>query len=125
MPTPTSTSASSTLTAAMIPSNRLVVARLASMVFASERRGLAGSRIRQRRTAVAKRVVQQPPALACRSGRPVHRAAETVELARHVIERRLDLPPQRAAMVGEEQIPRDPTEDCTRHHCRHYHSRVL
>jgi len=95
------------------------------MIFASEWRGLARAGIRQGGTAVTEGVVQKLPPFAGCSRCPLDGATETVELAHNVIERRFDLPPERTATVGENQISRDPTEDCPRHHRGRYDSRVL
>src|SRR5580765_497404 len=108
MPAPMMTSASRTLTAAMIPSSRLVVPS-SPVMCASERRRLAARKLRGW-TRFAKRVVQQLPSLARDPGGLLDRRAEAHELTREVLQRRLDLSPDATPMVGEEQVAGDPPD---------------
>src|SRR5690242_20556040 len=107
MPAPMNTRASRTLTAAMIPSRRFVVPSSLPMS-PSERRRLMRARVPRRlMAAFAERIVQELPALVGHTGGFLHRRAEAHELAREVVERGLDLPPQAAAVLCEKQIPGD------------------
>src|SRR5436190_22952481 len=63
------------------------------------------------RLALAQGFVEQTPALTGHAGRPRNRPAELVELAREILERRLELPPQRPAALGEEQISGQRADD--------------
>src|ERR1700687_2390441 len=109
--TPNITSASSTLTAARIPSSRLVVPSSPDMCVTSERGRLAARIPRRRIPAFAQRVLQQLPAFVGGSCRLLDRVPEADELAREVFERRLDLPPHAPPTLCEEQVPSDPTDD--------------
>src|SRR6185295_20367130 len=103
-PMPMMTSASSTLTAAMMPSMRLVVPN-SLPICTSERRALMRVAVARRLlSAFAERVVQQLPPLVgdprgFLDGRP-----EAHELAREIVESRLDLATNAAAVIGEEQV---------------------
>src|SRR5438128_658102 len=104
-PTPTSSNASSTLTAAMMPSNRLVVPSSADITCSSEGRRLARPRIAWRLlTSFAERFVQQLPPFVGYACRLLDRRPEADQLARDVLECRLDLTPERSPAIGEEQI---------------------
>src|SRR5829696_4598093 len=63
-------------------------------------------RIRKARrgAGLADRIVQQLPALARYPGRLGDRAAEMVELAREILERRLQAPAQFTTAVGKEHV---------------------
>src|SRR5262245_59993927 len=99
--------ASKTLTTAMIPSSKLVVPSTPDMSLSSEWGLLACARIARLRllAAVAHRFVQELPPLVRDAGRLVDRRSEAVELAREVVERRLELPTEPPSAIGEEQIP--------------------
>src|SRR5262245_3642413 len=99
MPAPMSASASSTLTAAMIPSSRFVVPSSPAMG-SSEWRRLARASVPRRWRSLAEGVVEQLPALAGNAGCLLHGGSEADELAREVVQRRLELPTQRATVVG-------------------------
>ena len=108
-PMPMTTSASSTLTAAMIPSSRFVVPSSPDMVCASERRRLVRCRIaRVRPTRFANRVVQQLPALVRDAGRFLNGGAEAHELPCEVFERRLELPPNARPWSVKNRYPATP-----------------
>src|SRR5712692_7700705 len=112
------TSASSTPAAAITPSIRLVVARLGSMG-SSERRRLMRRRITQRgRLPFAERRVQKLPPFAGDVGGLVDRAAKMAELAGEVVERRIELPPQRSTALREEQVPGQGARDGAHDGCR-------
>src|SRR5262245_21989546 len=101
---PTIASASNTLTAAMIPSRRLVVSRLLSMS-ASERNGLMRvHRSCRSRSVFADCLVQHPPALAGHVRGPDDRRTEVVEFLLELVEHRQQAVPEIAAALGEEQI---------------------
>src|SRR5258708_27528612 len=108
MPTPTATSASRTLTAAMMPSRRLVVPR-SPVIDASKRRRLMRRRIAAGRFFAnrAAHFIQQLPAFVRHAGRLVNGRSEALELAREVFDRRLELPPQRSSASGEEEVAHD------------------
>src|ERR1700730_10193950 len=110
-PRPIITSASSTLTAARIPSSRLVVPSSPDICATSERGGLAARIPRGRIPAFAQRVVQQLPAFVGDSRRGLDRVPEADDLAREVFEGRLDLPPHTPPTLCEEQVTSDPTDD--------------
>src|SRR5262245_33054009 len=99
--------ASKTLTTAMIPSSKLVVPSSPDMSLSSEWRRLACARIARvrRLAAVAHRLVQELPPLVGDAGRLVDGRSEAVELAREVVERRLELSTQPPSAIGEKQIP--------------------
>src|SRR5436190_3181767 len=99
--------ASRTLTAAMIPSSRLVVPSSPDMSLSSEWGRLACARIARvrRLAAVAHRLVQELPPLGRDAGRLVDGRSEAVELAREVVERRLELFAQPPSVIGKKQIP--------------------
>src|SRR5690349_20540158 len=102
IPMPVMSSASSTLTAAMMPSSRFVVPSSPAMA-PSERRQLARRRVARRLRRVAERVVQQLPAFVGHARGLLNGGPEAHELAREIIQRRLDLAPQGAAVLGEKQ----------------------
>src|SRR4051812_25751181 len=104
---PMMTSASSTLTAAMMPSNRLVVPSSLPMTPLERRRLMRSGETRRLMAAFADRIVQQLPAFVGDAGRLLHGRSEAHELAREILERRLDLPAHPATLVGEEQIAGD------------------
>src|SRR5262245_5235620 len=116
-PAPMITSASSTLTAAMMPSSRLVVPSSPAMD-TSEWRRLPRTGVARRRD-VAERVVQELPALGGDAGCLLHGRTEAHELACEVVERRLDLPPHATAVLREEQISRDASNYRTDNRGRH------
>src|SRR5262245_28833100 len=62
--------------------------------------------------ALAERVVQQLPAFARHVGGALERCTEAVQLACDVVEGRLDLTPQLASPIREEQIARHAPDDC-------------
>src|SRR6266850_4647652 len=68
---------------------------------------------RRRRPTFTERLIQEPPTIVRDARRLLHRGAEADEFAREVVERRLDLAPQRAAMVREEQISGSASDDRT------------
>src|SRR5581483_3661134 len=128
MPTPMTSSASSTLTAAMMPRMRFVVPRLPVMA-PSERRGLTDAVARRLLLrSVAERFVQELPPFVRNAGRALHRRAEAVQLAREVVERRLELTAKRSSMFCEEQIPGygadDRAADRRKHYARVIHTRL-
>src|SRR5574339_1085468 len=121
IPAPISSSASSTLTAAMMPSMTFVVPRLPSI-----RDSSLSSRLRGPATAggAPRDVVQRPPALVgCRPGL-FHRPAHPRDLADEVIQLRLDLVPDAAAVLGQIE-PSPDTADDGAQEGRHEHSRSL
>src|SRR6266567_2175112 len=126
MPTPMTSSASRTLTAAMMPSRRLVVPRSPVIGYASKRRGLMRRRIAAwlflaNRTA---HVIQQLPAFVRHAGRFVNGRSEALELAGEVFDRRLDLPSERSSAGGEEEV----ADGCANHRTRtrrRHRSRVI
>src|SRR4051794_21937847 len=67
--------------------------------------------------ALAERVVQQLPSFTGDAGRLLDSRAEAHELAREVVERRLDLPPYAASVIGEEQVPGDAADDGAHDRC--------
>src|SRR5256885_1808076 len=93
MAAPMITSPSRTLIAAIIPSSRFVVASPPAMCGTSEWRRLMRAGVARRLPAFAERVVQERPALVGDGRRLLDRRPEAHELAREVVERRLDLPP--------------------------------
>src|SRR5215471_17695093 len=113
MPPPMMTSASRTLTAAMIPSSRFVVASSVPMATSERRRLMRPVVARHRRRAFAERIVQELPAFVGHAGRLLNGGAEAHELAREIIERRLDLPTYVSAVIGEEQIAGDAADHGT------------
>src|SRR5262245_54272042 len=111
MPRPMSASASRTLTAAMMPSSRFVVASSPAMS-TSEWRCLVRRRVARRlRTAFAERLVQELPAFVGHASRLLHRGPEAHELACELVERRLDFAPDRAAPVRKEEVARKTPDD--------------
>src|SRR5260221_6283248 len=92
-------SASSTLTAAMMPSSRFVVPSSPAMT-PSEGRGLARRRVARRRRGFAEGVVQQLPAFVGHAGGFLKGAPGSHELPREIIQRRLELAPHPAAVLG-------------------------
>src|SRR5450759_2846749 len=119
-PMPMITSASSTLTAAMIPRSTLVVPNSPDIYVTSEWGRLAARRPRRRLPALAERVVQQLPAFVGKSRRLLGRAPEAHELAREVFERRLDLSTHAPPTLREEQVPSDTTDDGAHDRGRYY-----
>src|SRR5205809_7234843 len=119
--TPMITSPSSTLTAAMIPSSRLVVANSPAMR-TSEWRRLMRARVAWRLLAFAERVVQKLPPFVGDARRFLNGRAETHELAREIVECRLDLPPHTATVFGEKQIAGHTPDYCA-YNCRRNGSR--
>src|SRR5215470_4402207 len=107
-----STSASSTLTAAMMPSSRFVVPSSPAMS-SSEWRRLPRTGVAWRQRSFAEGVVEQLPTLAGDTGGLLDGRSEAHELAREVIERRLELPTQGATVVGEEQVTGDASDHRT------------
>src|SRR5262245_42963430 len=94
--------ASNRLTAAMMPSSRLVVPSWASMT-PSEWRHLAARKTMGWLSRLANHVAQHPPALAGDVGGVLHGAAQTAEFPHEVFERRFDLPAHGSAAFGEEE----------------------
>src|SRR5207244_5654792 len=76
----------------------------------------------QRRSGFAQRFVQKLPAFAAHAAGFVDRAAQVVELARDLFNRRLDLPPPCPSELREKQIarhrPDDPSQDRRRYRTR-------
>src|SRR4051812_31231111 len=99
---PMTTNASRTLTAAMMPSSRFVVPSSLPMAASKRRRLMRPGVARRLTAALAERLVQQLPSFVRDACRLLHCRAEAHELTREVVERRLDLPPQAAAVIGEE-----------------------
>src|SRR5579864_5471274 len=123
-PAPMSSSTSSTPTAAIMPSSRFVVARSPDMAGSLERRRLMRARIPGGSLrAFANRIVEKAPPLVRDARRLLYGRPEAVELARQVVERRLDLTAQRPAVFGEKQIPREATHDSSQN--RGCHSPVI
>src|SRR5205085_1497640 len=100
------TSASSTLTAAMMPSRMLVVPSC-SIGITSERVRLMMSRERCRAGPFAHGVVEDTPALRGHVDGPVHGSAKLQQLLREVLERRLDAPAKFAPAFREQHVSRD------------------
>src|SRR5579871_1711159 len=129
-PTPITSSASRTLTAAMMPSRRFVVPRLPVIRGRSlEGRGLMARAVARRRLRhVGERVVEQLPPFVRDARRALHGGAEAVQLAREVVERRLELAPKRTTLICEEQIPgygtNHRTADRGKHYARFVHTRL-
>src|SRR5580765_3568897 len=123
MPMPMMTSTSSTLIAAMIPRIRLVVANSPAMDATSERRRLPSGEPRRRR-GLTERVVHQLPALAGDAARLLNRRAETHELSREVIERRLHLSADTTPSLGKEEV-RGNTTDHRACQCDPHFARVV
>src|SRR5919198_6177025 len=118
-PTPMSTNASNTLTAAMMPSNRLVVPSSADIRCSLEGRRLAWTRVAWRLlTRFPERIVQQFPAFIGHAGRLLDRRPEADQLARDVLERRIDLTPKRSPAISEEQVPDPSSNHRACHDCR-------
>src|SRR5437667_2070742 len=117
---PIRSSASRTLTTAMIPSRRFVVPRFPSMIDTSERRRLMRRLISRRPLALAERLVQEPPSFARHAGGLRHRAAQVAELPCEIFESGLELATHRAAALCEQQVAGkradDPAHD-GRCHC--------
>src|SRR5262245_11835788 len=112
--------ASKTLTTAMIPSSKLVVPSSPDMSLSSEWRRLACARIaRLRLAAVAHCFVQELPPLVGDAGRLVDGRSEAVELAREVVERRLELSTQPPSALSEKQIPGHASNDGADNRHRH------
>src|SRR4051812_41395422 len=104
-PMPMTTSASRTLTAAMMPSNTFVVDRSTVMQSPLERRGLMGARHAARRAADrSQRLVQHLPAFVGHAGQLLHRRAELDELAVEVVKRRFNRVADGAPAFGEEEV---------------------
>src|SRR5689334_11876395 len=97
-PVPRRRSASSTLTAAMMPSNRFLVAGVVSRCWRLDRGCLMRSLVARLRRVFAEDFVQKVQALAGHAGNLAGRDAKTAELAGEVVERRLQPPPQTAAL---------------------------
>src|SRR5262245_26168831 len=116
---PISTSASSTLTTARIPRNRLVVPNSLDICVTSERELLT-----TRRPAFTQRAVQHFPAFIRGSGRLLDRVPEGHELARKVLQRGLELPTYLPPLFCEEQVAHDATDDSAGDRGRHC-ARVL
>src|SRR5579872_7333557 len=122
-PTPITSSASRTLTAAMMPSKRFVVPRLPVIRDRSlEGRGLMARAVARRRRLrhVSERVVEEFPPFVRDAGRALHGRAEAVQLAREIVERRLELAPKRTTLICEEQIPGYGTNHRTADRGEHY-----
>src|SRR5213596_217500 len=106
-PTPTSSSASRTLTAAMIPSSRFVVPSSLPIVSApSERRVLVRRRVPPWRLFGDRvgHLVEHAPAVVGDAGGLANGRPEAGELAREVVDRRLELPPKDPSVRGEEEV---------------------
>src|SRR3954454_5252508 len=103
---PTTRSASSTLTAAMMPRITFVVPRLPSIRGPSERRGLVRARVAGRAAVLAQRLVQHLPPFVGNAHRAGQGAAELRELPRHVLDGRLELPPPAAPLLRGEHVSR-------------------
>src|SRR5437868_14626457 len=61
---------------------------------------------------LAERLVQELPAFAGHAGSALQGAAEAVQLARNVVERRLDRAANAATVVREEEIAGGAADDC-------------
>src|SRR4051812_34754116 len=104
------TSASSTLTAAMMPSMTLVVPR-SSMSSTSEGIRLVMRRERVRLAAIAERLVQNVPALRGHTHRPIDCSAQLDQFACEIFNRRLELSPQLPTPVGKEHVSGNAARD--------------
>src|SRR6266511_4781394 len=112
MPIPMIASASITLTAAMMPSSRLVVPSSPAMTVTSEGSCLSAGISVWTRARLAERVVQQPPPFVGNTGGSLERAAEAVELSSEIVERRFELAPERTAALGEKQVAGHSADTC-------------
>src|SRR5262245_53313704 len=111
MPTPMSTSASRTLTAAMMPIKRFVVLRSGAI-------GLLSPPAAALRTAGD--VVQRSPPFVGRASRLFHRSANAGQLAEEVIELGFDLVADSSTLLRQVQPAPHATNDCPQTRC-HQH----
>src|SRR5437870_6160174 len=104
-----SANASSRLTAAMMPSSRLVVPSSAGMS-ASEWRRLAAWISVGRLSRLADHIAQEAPTLAGHIRGPLDRSTKAVELADKILERGFELAAEGFAAIREEEEAGDSTE---------------